>query len=52
MGIQAGLRWEPVSLALEMEILHVRNIGMNNRTLLLTSKASVVCWKDRQQTGS
>lgn len=52
MGIQAGLRWEPVSLAPEMEILHVQNIGMNNRTLLLTSKASVVCWKDRQQTGS
>lgn len=48
MGTQADLRWEPVSLTLEMEILHVFNIGVRNRALLLISKASVVCWKDRQ----
>lgn len=48
MGSQADLRWEPVSLTLEMEILHVLNIGVRNRALLLISKASAVCWKDRQ----
>lgn len=45
MNIQADPRWKPVSFTLEVEILHVLNIGMSSRTLFLMSHASVGCWR-------